>query len=74
MSNDVAAIVERARLAAQQPAAGQPAGADRERLKHIAAEFESMLLVQVLKDMRRAGEAKRPPTARVRLRGAPVLQ
>ena len=55
MSNDVAAIVERARLAAQQPAADQPAGADRARLKHIAAEFESMLLVQVLKDMRRAG-------------------
>ena len=30
-------------------------GPDRERLKRIAAEFESMLLVQVLKDMRRAG-------------------
>ena len=56
MSVDVAAIVERARLAAQQPASGTgtPA-ADREQLKRVAAEFESMLLVQVLKDMRRAG-------------------
>lgn len=58
MSIDVAAIVERARLTAQQPAkAGEAAEAnpDREQLKRIAAEFESMLLVQVLKDMRRAG-------------------
>jgi len=56
VSVDVAAIVERARLAAQQPASGTgtPA-ADREQLKRVAAEFESMLLVQVLKDMRRAG-------------------
>ena len=56
MSVDVAAIVERARLAAKQPASvDETAGSEREQLKRIAAEFESMLLVQVLKDMRRAG-------------------
>jgi murein DD-endopeptidase MepM/ murein hydrolase activator NlpD len=56
VSVDVAAIVERARLAAKQPASANEApGADRDELKRIAAEFESMLLVQVLKDMRRAG-------------------
>ena len=67
MSIDVAAIVERARLAAQQPrtlserqpvdgvSGGETPAAEREQLKRIAAEFESMLLVQVLKDMRRAG-------------------
>jgi murein DD-endopeptidase MepM/ murein hydrolase activator NlpD len=57
VSADVAAIVERARLAAQKPssAASDGPGADREQLKRIAAEFESMLLVQVLKDMRRSG-------------------
>jgi murein DD-endopeptidase MepM/ murein hydrolase activator NlpD len=53
--SDAAAIIERAKAAAgSQPANATPS-ADRERLKHIAAEFESMLLVQVLKDMRRAG-------------------
>ena len=56
MSLDVAAIVERARIAAAQGrATGQPAPEDREKLKKIAAEFESMLLVQMLKDMRKAG-------------------
>jgi murein DD-endopeptidase MepM/ murein hydrolase activator NlpD len=57
VSSDVSAIVERARLAAQKPssAASDAPGADREQLKRIAAEFESMLLVQVLKDMRRSG-------------------
>ena len=68
MTFDVAAIVERAKLsAAQKPgsnaaealretrAASDAPAADREQLKRIAAEFESMLLVQVLKDMRRAG-------------------
>ena len=56
MSVDVAAIVERARLAAAEGrGGGETPGAEREKLKRIAAEFESMLLVQVLKDMRRAG-------------------
>jgi murein DD-endopeptidase MepM/ murein hydrolase activator NlpD len=52
---DVAALVERARVAAAEGRAGDAPGAEREKLKRIAAEFESMLLVQVLKDMRRAG-------------------
>jgi murein DD-endopeptidase MepM/ murein hydrolase activator NlpD len=56
VSIDVAAIVERARVAA---ASGKKDGdvsvPDRERLKRIAAEFESMLLVQMLRDMRKAG-------------------
>ena len=56
MSMDVAALVERAKLSAQKSGAASDAPtADREQLKRIAAEFESMLLVQVLKDMRRSG-------------------
>jgi murein DD-endopeptidase MepM/ murein hydrolase activator NlpD len=56
VSLDVAGIVERARLAAGSAQSGEaPPGSDRARLKLIAAEFESMLLVQVLRDMRRAG-------------------
>ncbi|HEY6360082.1 MAG TPA: peptidoglycan DD-metalloendopeptidase family protein [Vicinamibacterales bacterium] len=56
MSIDVAAIVERARIAAADARKdGGAAGPDRERLKQIAAEFESMLLVQMLRDMRKAG-------------------
>lgn len=56
MSIDVAAIVERARIAAADAGKdGGAAGPDRERLKQIAAEFESMLLVQMLRDMRKAG-------------------
>jgi murein DD-endopeptidase MepM/ murein hydrolase activator NlpD len=52
---DVSAIVERARIAAAQGRGSEAPGSDREKLKRIAAEFESMLLVQMLKDMRRAG-------------------
>ena len=66
MNVDAAAIVERARLAAQSSpgaeagasargASASTPGGDRERLQAIAAEFEAMLLVQVLRDMRRAG-------------------
>ena len=56
MSIDVAAIVERARIAsAEARATGQPSTEDRQKLERIAAEFESMLLVQMLKDMRKAG-------------------
>jgi murein DD-endopeptidase MepM/ murein hydrolase activator NlpD len=52
---DIGAIVERARVAAAQARKdGQPVD-DREQLKRVAAEFESMLLVQMLKDMRAAG-------------------
>jgi len=56
VSIDVNAIVERARIAAAEGQKdGRTSAPDRERLKQIAAEFESMLLVQMLKDMRRAG-------------------
>jgi murein DD-endopeptidase MepM/ murein hydrolase activator NlpD len=54
--DDISAIVERARATASEARKdGDSAVADRERLKQIAAEFESMLLVQMLKDMRKAG-------------------
>ena len=54
--DNISAIVERARVAAAEGQKdGQTSGPDRERLKRIAAEFESMLLVQMLKDMRKAG-------------------
>jgi murein DD-endopeptidase MepM/ murein hydrolase activator NlpD len=56
VSIDINAIVERARVAAADGRKdGQTSGSERERLKRIAAEFESMLLVQMLKDMRKAG-------------------
>jgi len=58
VSVDVAAMVERARIAAQSKPAGETPDAERERVKGIAAEFESMLLVQVLKDMLSAGSWK----------------
>ena len=54
--DNISAIVERARIAAAEGRKdGETPGAERERLKQIAAEFESMLLVQMLKDMRKAG-------------------
>ena len=54
--DSINAIVERARVAAAEGRKdGEAPGAERERLKQIAAEFESMLLVQMLKDMRKAG-------------------
>lgn len=56
MSLDIAAIVERARLAAAETQQdGKTTAGEREKLKSVAAEFESMLLVQMLKDMRKAG-------------------
>ena len=54
--DNISAIVERARATASEARKdGDASVADRERLKQIAAEFESMLLVQMLKDMRKAG-------------------
>lgn len=48
-------IIDRMRVAqgVDRPAAGQP---DREKLKTLAAQFESMLLVQMLRGMREAGK------------------
>jgi len=55
--DNINAIVERARIAAADGRKDPEAsGTERERLKQIAAEFESMLLVQMLKDMRKAGQ------------------
>ena len=55
--DNINAIVERARIAAEDGRKdGETSGTERERLKQIAAEFESMLLVQMLKDMRKAGQ------------------
>ncbi len=56
MTPDIAAIVDRARQTAAT-STGSPSET-REKLVRVAQEFESMLLVQVLKDMRRAGEWK----------------
>jgi len=54
VTNDLAAIVERARLTAQSSPSDGAAG-ERARLERIAQEFEAMLLVQVLRSMRTAG-------------------
>ena len=58
MSNDIASIVERARAAAAQKPADPAAGgaSERSRLEKVAQEFESMLLTQMLRDMRKSGE------------------
>ena len=71
MPVDVKALIEQARYAAQPgaPAArtvrggvGMPADpgsagfAERQRLQRVAQEFESMLLVQMLRDMRKSGQ------------------
>ena len=54
--NDIAALLERAR-AAQKPAdPAAPGLAERQRLERVAQEFESMLLVQMLRDMRKSGQ------------------
>ncbi len=60
MSTDIAAIVERARAAvgagrAQKSTDAAAGGTDRARLEKVAQEFESMLLTQVLRDMRKSG-------------------
>jgi Rod binding domain-containing protein len=56
VSLDVGSIVERARVAAADAQRdGKTSASEREELKRIAAEFESMLLVQMLKDMRKSG-------------------
>lgn len=49
---DVKAIVDQARATLDKSA---PAGTERQRLERVAQEFESMLLVQMLKGMRQAG-------------------
>ncbi|MGE0444994.1 MAG: peptidoglycan DD-metalloendopeptidase family protein [Vicinamibacterales bacterium] len=54
MSGSIDAVLAQIRAAAADPS--RPHGGDeRARLEALAAEFESMLLVQVLRDMRRSG-------------------
>ena len=60
MSTNINAIVESARAAveagrAQKSADAAAGGSERARLEKIAQEFESMLLTQVLRDMRKSG-------------------
>ena len=56
MNPQIDAIIARARLEADRPQDGTgTAATERQRLERMASEFESMLLVQVLRDMRRAG-------------------
>jgi murein DD-endopeptidase MepM/ murein hydrolase activator NlpD len=56
VSTDIAALVERARAAAASKPGDAPAGtSERSRLVKVAQEFESMLLTQMLRDMRKSG-------------------
>ena len=61
MSTDIAALFERARAAAGTGGVSKPAdpatggNGDRAKLEKVAQEFESMLLTQVLRDMRKSG-------------------
>lgn len=60
MSTNIAAIVERARAAvgasrAQTRTDSAAGDTERSRLEKVAQEFESMLLTQVLRDMRKSG-------------------
>ena len=51
----IEALVARARAAVEAAPAEGPAATERERLARLASEFESMLLNQVLSEMRSAG-------------------
>ena len=56
MNSQLDALIARARVAADRPEGGTSTHtADRQRLERLASEFESTLMLQVLKDMRRAG-------------------
>jgi murein DD-endopeptidase MepM/ murein hydrolase activator NlpD len=56
VSTDISALIQQARANAGTSDATKAGDADRQKLLRIAQEFESMLLGQVLKDMRRAGK------------------
>jgi murein DD-endopeptidase MepM/ murein hydrolase activator NlpD len=56
VSTPIDALVTQARTAEAGRAPGaSPSAADRQRLELLASEFESMLMGQVLRDMRRSG-------------------
>jgi murein DD-endopeptidase MepM/ murein hydrolase activator NlpD len=54
VTNDINALIARARQSAD--AGATPSAEDRQKLLRVAQEFESMLMTQVLKDMRQAGK------------------
>jgi len=59
--NDISTLIERARQTAAPADASSSststsANPDRQKLMRVAQEFESMLLGQMLKDMRNAGK------------------
>ncbi|MEQ1759088.1 MAG: peptidoglycan DD-metalloendopeptidase family protein [Vicinamibacterales bacterium] len=57
--SDLAGIIERARASAQAASGEAPApGSDRYELQRVAQQFEAMLLTQMLREMRKAGEWK----------------
>ena len=57
MSTPVDTLITQARAAAEEAReSGTSAASDRQRLERLAVEFESMLLNQVLRDMRKAGK------------------
>lgn len=57
MTSSIDSLVAQAKLSAEKAEKGKSApGSERERLQQMATEFESMLLVQVIKDMRSAGK------------------
>ena len=55
VSIEVVGDLDSARAARKRPKDEASPGSERERLNRIAPEFESMLLVQMLKDMRKSG-------------------
>jgi murein DD-endopeptidase MepM/ murein hydrolase activator NlpD len=56
VSTPIDALIVRARAAAEETStASTSPAADRQRLERLASEFESMLLNQMLSDMRKAG-------------------
>jgi murein DD-endopeptidase MepM/ murein hydrolase activator NlpD len=56
VTNDITALLARARENAGTANGAAPNAEDRQKLVRVAQEFESMLLKQVLKDMRQAGK------------------
>lgn len=56
MTNDLTTLVDRVRERVGKADLAAPSSDDRQKLLRVAQEFESMLLVQMFKDMRRAGK------------------
>ena len=56
MTNDLTTLIGRVRESVGTAEPSAPSSDQRQKLQRIAQEFESMLLVQMFKDMRRAGK------------------